>query len=888
MHIIEIPYTTFTLNNGLRLIIHEDHKAPIVAVNVWYHVGSKREKPGKSGFAHLFEHLMFNGSEHFDDDYFQAMERVGATDLNGTTGEDRTNYFQNVPTSALDVALWMESDRMGHLLGVVTQEKLDEQRGVVQNEKRQGENSPYAIAEELMTKAVWPAGHPYAHTVIGSMEDLNAASLEDVKEWFRTYYGPANAVVSIAGDIDPRTALEKVKKYFGEIPSGPPIAELPVWIAKRSGTIRQTAQDRVPQARIYKVWNVPGWGTQEAAHLRMLASILANGKTSRLYKRLVYEDQIATSINAYMEAREIAGLFMVEATATPGGDLKKVEQAIDEELARMLSRGVSDAEVERVKTLTEAGFVRGIERIGGFGGKSDILAQNMIFGGSPDYYKTTLGYVKSASSSDIVRTAATWLSDGVYVLEIQPFPSYSTAPADPSLRTTMPAAGTPPFAKFPEFQRATLKNGMKVILAERNSVPIVSLLMLFDAGYASDHLAKAGTASLAMHMMDEGTATRSALQISEELLNLGANLGTSADLDFGRVSLNCLTSKLDDALTIYTDVILHPSFPQAELDRLQQQTLAAIQREKVQPTAMGMRVLPALLFGRNHAYGNPFTGSGFEGSVKTITRDDIAQYQQTWIRPNNATLIVTGDIGLDVVLPKLETLFQNWKPGPIPKKQVGLLAPPASPVVYLIDKPGARQSVILAAQLTQPANTPHETAFAAMNTILGGAFTSRINMNLREARHWTYGARTSVIPTSAQRPFLAMAPVQTDKTKESMIEIAREFNEITGSRAPNTEEVAKVKMNMSLELPGRWETSMAIASSLTEMIRNNWPDDYFQKSQQRLAALTDAEVAAAARDLLTPAQLVWVVVGDRSAVEQGIRELNFGEVKIVDADGNPL
>src|SRR5262245_8972360 len=346
----DIPHARFVLGNGLTLLVHEDHKAPIVAVNVWYHVGSKNERPGKTGFAHLFEHLMFNGSEHFDDDYFQALERLGATDLNGTTSEDRTNYFQNVPVPALDTVLWLESDRMGHLLGAVTQAKLDEQRGVVQNEKRQYENEPYAVADELIARATFPAGHPYSWTVIGSMEDLAAASLEDVHNWFKTYYGAANAVLSVSGDVDPESVRSKVERYFGDIPAGPPVARQEVWIAKRSGTHRQTVEDRVPQARIYKIWNAPPWGSDPHTLLELVARLLGTGKTSRLYKRLVYEDQSATDVTVQVDAREIASLFRIEVTAKPGADLAEVERAADEEIARFLASGPAPSELERVKT----------------------------------------------------------------------------------------------------------------------------------------------------------------------------------------------------------------------------------------------------------------------------------------------------------------------------------------------------------------------------------------------------------------------------------------------------------------------------------------------------------------------------------------------------------
>src|SRR5450755_3256021 len=370
---VDIPYTKFVLDNGLTLIVHEDHKAPIVAVNMWYHVGSANEKPGKTGFAHLFEHLMFGGSEHAKGSYIDAMERIGATDLNGTTNSDRTNYFENVPTSAVDFTLWMESDRMGHLLGSLDQNTLDLQRGVVQNEKRQGENQPYGVTEQLITQNTYPVGHPYSWTTIGDMADLDAASMKDVQDWFKTYYGPSNVVIVIAGDIDVKTAREKVTKYFGDIPAGPPVAHQEAWIAKMAGTHREIVQDRVPQARLYKVWNIPEYGSADADYLDLVSDCLSNGKSSRFYKRLVYEDQIATDAGAFTDLKEIGGQFMVRASARPGQSVAQVEKELDEELARFIKNGPTPEEMQRIKAQYEADIVRGIERIGGFGGKSDRL-----------------------------------------------------------------------------------------------------------------------------------------------------------------------------------------------------------------------------------------------------------------------------------------------------------------------------------------------------------------------------------------------------------------------------------------------------------------------------------------------------------------------------------
>ena len=521
---IDIPYKKFVLDNGLTLIVHEDHKAPIAAVNVWYHVGSKNEKKGKTGFAHLFEHLMFNGSEHFNDDYFQAMERVGATDMNGTTNEDRTNYFENVPTSAIDLALWMESDRMGHLLGAIDQAKLDEQRGVVQNEKREGENQPYgdkiywAISENT-----YPESHPYHWQTIGYMEDLDSASLTDVKDWFKRYYGTANAILSIAGDINTDSIKLKVEKYFGEIPPGPPIEHQKSWVAKMSGTKRMVIQDRVPQARVYETWNVPEYSSKELAYLDLLSDVLTLGKNSRLYKRLVYDEQIATDVNASINSREIGSQFEITATAKEGVPLDKIEDEINEELNKLLKEGPTTEELERVKTNYISNFVRGIERIGGFGGKSDILATGEVFADTPDFYKTRLNWIKSSTIEDIKESGNKWLSDGKFMLEVLPYPEFKTSSSTVD-RSKLPETGTPPEAKFPDYQETTLSNGLKILLARRTSVPLVEFNLIVNAGFSADQNGVPGLASLTSDMMDEGANNMDALQISDDSIEAGCQV----------------------------------------------------------------------------------------------------------------------------------------------------------------------------------------------------------------------------------------------------------------------------------------------------------------------------------------------------------------------------
>lgn len=883
----DIPFEKFVLSNGLTVIVHEDHKAPIVAVNVWYHVGSKNEKAGKTGFAHLFEHLMFNGSEHFNDDYFQALERIGATDLNGTTNEDRTNYFQNVPVGALDTVLWLESDRMGHLVGVIDKARLDEQRGVVQNEKRQGENEPYSLSDELITRAVFPANHPYSHTVIGSMEDLNAASLEDVKEWFKGYYGPGNAVVVIAGDIDAKTARAKVEKYFGEIPPGPPVSRFSQWVAPRTGQQRQVAQDRVPQARLYKVWNVPGVGTADSDYLTLLSDVLVSDKASRLYKRLVYDEQIATDVGAFLDQREIGSLFIVQATAKPGGNLAAIEKAIDEEMQKVFATAPSQDELERVRTQTFAQFIRGAERIGGFGGKSDILARSEVFSGSPDAYKQSLNRMAAATTSDLQAAGRRWLSDGAYTLEVVPYPNYeaSQTAVDRS-QMPKPVEGAEP--RFPTLQRGKLSNGMEVIVAERRSVPVVNFSLLVDAGFSADQFAQPGTASLAMNMLDEGTKAKNSIDISKELASLGATLGTGSDLDTSFVSLSTLKTTLDRALTLYSDVILNPAFPQSDFERLKKLQIASIQREKSQPIQMALRVFPRLLYGSSHAYGVPFTGSGTEESVARLTRDDLLKFHSTWFKPNNATLVIVGDTTLAEIQPKLETLFAGWKSGTVPQKNIATTPLPPKPVVYLVDKPGAIQSVILAGVLAPPKSNPDEISIESMNTVLGGAFISRLNLNLREDKHWTYGAGSFIPSARGQRIFLAYAPVQTDKTKESVVEITKELHAIVKDRLVTADELSMAKSNLTQALPGLWETNAAVGQAINELVEFRLTPDYYSTYAGRVKALTVTNLNEAALKVVRPDNLIWVIVGDREKIEKGIRELNIGDVRVIDTDGNPV
>jgi zinc protease len=882
-----IGFEKFVLDNGLTLIVHEDHKAPIVAVNVWYHVGSKNEVPGKSGFAHLFEHLMFNGSENFNKDYFKALGSMGGTDLNGTTNRDRTNYFQNVPTSGLDRLLFLESDRMGHLLGAIDQAKLDEQRGVVQNEKRQGENQPYGQVRNEAVKALFPTHHPYAFpqgTVIGSMDDLNAASLKDVQEWFKAYYGPNNSTLVVAGDIEPKVVLEKVKKYFGDIPAGPPIARVSAWVPRLEHNIRKEVQDRVPQARWYRMWNAAAFGTQDADALELYAEVLGRGKTSRLFKRLVYSEQLATDVSAGLEDGEIVSTFQVSVTAKPATDVQKIEKIVEEEMAKLLREGPTAGELERCKIRLAATSLRGLERIGGFGGKSDVLAKNFVFSGRPDAYLKTLEFYQRATKQELQAAAKTWLAEGHLTLTVTPFTKFGTSAGVD--RKQMPAMSAPPTLNFPALERGTLSNGATVLLAQRKGLPLVNLSMRFrSAGFSSDNASNAGLASLAMDLLDEGTQKKDALQLSEALGDLGAILSSSAELDSATVNLNALSEKLDGSLSLLAEVLLSPRLASSDLERLKQQRLATISQEKINPQTMALRILPTLMYGEGHPYAMPLTGSGQESTVSKIGVADVQNWTKAHLKPGSATVTVVGDISLSALTAKLEALFTKWEKGAAPAVTPTVVTLATKPSIYLLDRPGSLQSVILVGHAIAPTNNPDEIAFGAFNKAFGGDFNSRVNMNLRENKHWSYGVRTVLIDAVGQRPFVVSAPVQTDKTKESLAELSKEFSDVVTTRGVNAEEFERVQTDRVLQLPGRWETSSALQGALGYVATYGLPDEYYQSFAEKIRTLKLTEVDAAAKKTVKPQSLIWVVVGDRSKIEAGVKSLNIGELKIIDANG---
>lgn len=879
---VDIQYDKFTLDNGLRVIVHEDRKAPIVAVSVWYHVGSKDEPEGKSGFAHLFEHLMFNGTENYDGEYFEPLEQVGATALNGTTWFDRTNYFQNVPTPAVDLALWLESDRMGHLLGAVTQEKLDNQRGVVQNEKRQGDNQPFGLVEYRLLEGLMPAGHPYRHSTIGSMEDLDAASLEDVKEWFRTYYGPNNAVLVLAGDIDAETARPLVEKYFGDIPAGPPLAKQQAWVPELKQSKRESMQDRVPNARLYRAWTVPGRSLRENAALEMAAGVLAGGKSSLLYKDLVYEKQLAIDVSVDVEDHQLTSFFQIQIDVKEGVDPAVVEARLDELLAEFLEDGPSRSALQRSKTGFKAARIRGLEQIGGFSGKATALAQGELYADDPGFYAQELDWIAEFKPADVRATARKWLTRGFYQLLVTPYADYATVETTAD-RSKLPEVNNAPDLVFPKVETARLSNGIELVLAERNSVPVVQIAVQFDAGYAADQGNKLGTAGLTMAMLDEGTTKRNALEISDEAEALGAQISSGSNLDMSTVTLNALKENLQPSVDLFSDIVRNPAFDEAELERLRVLTLAQIAQEKAQPVAIALRELPPLLYGEDHPYGIPFTGSGREDAVKTISREDLQAFQQNWLRPDNAKIFVAGDVTMDEIKPVLEKAFGKWQAPDAPKgvKSLDVVDRPEKGRVIIYNRPGSPQSMILAGHVAPPSGAENAIAIDAMNDVIGGQFTARVNMNLREDKGWAYGAFTFLQGARGQRPYIVYAPVQTDKTGDSLKEIIKELDAFTDDRPASDEEVARVINNGVRSLPGQFETAGSVLGAMLQNERYGRDMRYQSELTAKYRALDTNQVRAAAEEVVHPDSLVWLIVGDAEKVESQIREAGFDDVEVL-------
>ncbi|MBA3941867.1 MAG: peptidase M16 [Sphingopyxis sp.] len=879
-----LPFEQFTLSNGLRVVVHEDRSTPKVAVAVWYHVGSANEPAGKSGFAHLYEHLMFNGSEHRDDEWFPPLQEIGASAVNGATSFDQTYYYEVVPTGGLERALWMESDRMGHLLGAITQAKLDEQRGVVQNEKRQRESQPYAKMDDVTAQALFPVGHPYYHPIIGSMDDLNAASLADVKDWFGQYYGAANAVLSLSGDVDAKQARALAEKYFGSVPAGPPVSRATAWVPSLSEDKRDTMLDNVPQTAVSWSWAVPGRGTPQASTLRVAANALGSGKTSRLYKALILDRPLATSVSVNYQPMAVAGIFSIDARLKPGVDAKEAEAAIRQTLDAFLATGPTADELKRAKVTNYGNNVRALESVYV---RAMALADGMVFANNPAEYAEENKRFDAVTGAAVLSDAKSWLTRGAHKLTVLPYAAH-TVTADGADRTKLPELAAASDLTLPVAQEARLSNGIRIVFSPRRKVPTVDMAIVFDAGTAADAADKKGLGGFALQMMGDGPEGLTAQAFEEKQAALGARLFATSGSDRTSFMLSSLSRELPATIALWANYIRTPGFRPDDLERDRTLSLSGISQSLAEPTAIAQRTFTNVLYGAAHPYGAQLAGRA--ETLQSFTRADVAGWHASWVRPDNAVIYASGDTTLEALTALLEKGFGSWTPPAQAKgsKTVAALPFATASRVVLVDKPGAIQSVIRVGQLLPDGLDPRNFDYDAANGVLGGSFTARLNMNLREDKGWTYGASSFINEQRGPQNFGVATSVQTDKTAEALAEIDKEIRAIRTDRPATQAEVDMMVKGNVLSLPGQFETNQAFVSYLQYVSLYDKPYDYLTTLPAKYGALTPAAVTKAADEMLRPDAMSWVIVGDLSKIEAKVRALSLGPVEVWDAEGRKL
>jgi zinc protease len=898
-----IEFEKYALPNGLEVILSEDHRLPLVAVNLWYHVGPANEEPGRTGFAHLFEHMMFQGSKHVPGDtHFRALEGAGASDLNGTTDFDRTNYFETVPANQLELALWLESDRMGYLLDQVDQANLSNQQDVVRNERRQSvENQPYGIVEEALFHQLFPKDHPYYASVIGSHADIQAAKLEDVKNFFKLYYAPNNASLTIVGDIDKVETKQLVEKYFGTLKQGQPVPKPSVQTPAISSERRAVVQDRVELPRVYMAWLTSPIFKPGDADADIASTAFGGGRSSRLYKKLVYELQIAQDVSAAQYSLMLGSVFQIQATARPGHTADELEKAIDEELARFRESGPDQTEVDRARNVLETRIIQGLETLGGFGGVADRLNSYNHYLGDPGYLSKDLQRYRDVTPASVKEFLGQQLAASARVVVHgvpgqpdlgAPVPTPKQAQAAPGTgaeslnvdepwRKEMPKAGEARALQLPSPAAFQLDNGLTVLVNERPGLPIVSAALVLKTGSGANPSDRPGLANFTAAMLDEGTASRSALQIADQVAQLGASLTTSSSMDASQVSAGSLRRNFPALLDLVADVARRPSFPQEEIERQRASRLASLVQQRENPNAVASTVMSAALYGFGHPYG--YTELGTESSNKSLSRDDMLAFWQQNFVPNNAALIVSGQIATADLRPLVEKAFGDWQRGSPAAPALGAPATTSARLV-IVDKPGAPQTQLRVASVGVPRSTPDYDAIRVMNETLGGLFSSRINLNLRERNGYTYGASSQFQFRRSAGPFLVATGVRTDVTAPAVSEIMKEIQRMR-AEPMSSEELALSKDSLVRSLPADFETSSRVTGSTAGIYLYDLGLDYYAKLPGRLSAVTADQAKAAAEKYVVPNQLVVIAVGDRARIGPELQKLNLGSVEIRSADG---
>jgi len=878
---IDLPYERFQLGNGLTVLIHSDHSTPTVFVGMWYGVGSKNEPVGKTGFAHLFEHLMFQGSENRDGEFFSPFTDAGATGMNGTTSEDRTNYYATVPSGALDMALWMESDRMSHLLGAITEETLNEQRGVVQNEKRQGETRPYAQMYDKIREGIYPVDHPYRHSIIGSMDDLDAASLDDVHDWFNSYYGASNVVLVLAGDVSVEDAKQKVEHYFAGAPAGEPLSHPKKWIPELKENREEMMYDRVGQTRISRVWALPGVNDKDTSLMYLVNDSLVANKNSPLRKKLVDELQLATSIRGSAHGRVLSGEYMLTLDLRPGVDPGHAMAVVDEVLAGYLADGPDPQIVENAKLGVKM-FILGALETGAQIGR--LLVEGELFSNDPLFINTELEWLNDATDEDLRKIANRWLTRGYYQLTVVPFPEFQSVEESVD-RSEIPSVTANSDINFPKIATATLKNGMRLVVATRGSIPLVDVSIQIGTGSTAAPVEAPGLPTFVFSLLDKGTRKFNANELAAAKDKIAMGGGFRGGAEQSSMGYRILNSNLEPSLELAAEMLRNPTFPNNELDKIKAQIAAYLANLQVAPARAASGLLDRAIYGSDSVMGAVWKPE----LVDQVDQAMLGAWHRAEIAPDNMTVYMIGDIEIDTASEALKKTFGKWTAKNQSARVAVGQANEVDARVILIDYPGAASSTIVAGRAIGAYDPDTWSTLSLMNRAFGGGFESRLNMNLREDKGWSYGYRSGIVRnTSGDMTFRSSGQVQTDKTAESMQEIKREFDNFVSSRPATAAEIDRIKLNRTRSLPGSFATNAGFLGSIVSSDSYGLPFDYAESVANRIAAVTLDDVHATAREIVDAEKLIWLVVGDLEKIEDQVRALGYGDVEVWDAYGNKV
>jgi len=901
----EIKYQEFKLSNGLQVLTHEDHRLPLVAVDLWYHVGPLNEKPGRTGFAHLFEHMMFEGSEHVGEKaHIKYVQGAGATDVNGTTDFDRTNYFETMPSNQLELAMWLESDRMGFLMEGLNRELLTNQRDVVRNERRQGEGRPYDVADEAVFHLLFPKGHPYYGSVIGSHADVESARIADVRDFHQQFYTPNNATIAIAGDFDPATLKSLLEKYFGPIPKGPAVEAVNVQTPPITSQKRETITDTVKLPRLSVAWLTPKAFTPESYSIDAAMQALGGGKASRLDEALVIKAQTAQSVSCSNGTYALTGITTCDITAKPGVKLEDLEASFWAELGKLQKDGPTAEEVQASKALSLTGKITGLQRLGGFGGVADMLNYYNQYTGNPGFLSKDIAMTDAVTAASTKAATAKYLTkDSAVVVYCIPgakkLDDVPRSPADTDAtvkivnpytdefekaqdwRKTKPAPGPAPAIHLPVPTEFTLDNGLRILLVEDHSLPVLSASLVSRAGSENNPAGKGGLATLVSEVMGDGTTSRDLAKLAGDQEKIGTRIGTGSGLESGAISMSLLTYHSAEGMDLLADVAQHPAFRADDVDRRKKQRLIRIGQETDNVQSMAMRVGPKLIFG-DSPYGQ--AGNGTAESVESITGSDLSDFYASHYGPKNSALILSGDITRADAEKLAKTYFGKWNATTAPPVEIPAPPAPQPTRIVIIDKPGAPQTALYAFGLGVPVSSPDADTLDLMNYTLGAAFGSRINMNLREVHGYTYGARSGFNEYRAGGSFSSGALVRTNVTAEAAKEMMGEIRNFP--EKPSTEEeLAAAKEAQIRSLPGRFETTFAMTSALSNIFVNNRPLDYYSNLPRKYEEVTQADIARVAQKYLHADQLVIVTAGDKSKIGQSLKDAGLGPVETRDISG---